>query len=128
MHTKLLMSLSALFMAILGFAATFAPQEILGHYGLSRGGPAVLLAQVAGALYLGFAVLNWTARANLIGGIYSHPVALGNFVHFGVVAIALLKVVAGGALRNGEIIVGATIYSAFAVWFGVVVFTHPGSK
>jgi hypothetical protein len=125
MQTKLLMTLSALFMGVLGLAASFGPLEILGHYGFSGGGPDVLIIQVAGALYLGFAILNWTARANLIGGIYSRPVALGNFMHFAVVAVVLLKAVTAGFR---EILVAAIIYSVFAVWFGLVVFTHPRSK
>lgn len=128
MNTKLLMTLSALFMAVLGVGASFAPQEILGHYGFRQGGLAVLLLQLVGALYLGFAILNWTARANLIGGIYSRPVALGNFVHFAVVALALLKIMTGGSLRSSEIVVGSIIYSGLAVWFGLIVFTHPRSK
>jgi hypothetical protein len=128
MNTKFLMTASALFMAGLGVAASFAPQEILGHYDSNHGAVAVLLIQVAGALYLGFAMLNWMARGNLIGGIYSRPVALGNFVHFAVVAVTLLKVMAGGSFRSTEIIVASTIYSAFAAGFGWVLFTSPRAQ
>jgi hypothetical protein len=125
MSTKILMTLSALFMATLGVAASFMPQELLAHYGSGPDGLAVLLVQVVGALYLGFAILNWTARANLIGGIYSRPVALANFLHFAVVAVTLSKAMIGGSSRTSELIVGSLIYSALAVWFGLVVFTHP---
>jgi hypothetical protein len=70
-------------------------------------------------------MLNWMARANLIGGIYSRPVAMGNFLHFAMVAIALLKALLGG-LRAQPILIGAVVvYSVFAVWFGLAVFTHP---
>jgi hypothetical protein len=127
MQTKLLMSLSALFMAVLGLGASFGPLEILGHYGFSGGGPDVLILQLAGALYLGFAILNWMARTTLIGGIYSRPVAVGNFMHFAVVAVTLLKAVSSG-FRSSEILVASIIYSVFAVWFGLVVFTHPSTK
>jgi hypothetical protein len=124
MKTKALMSLSAILMALLGIAASFLPQEILSYSGADPRDFGVLLVQVIGALYLGFAMLNWMARANLIGGVYSRPVAMGNFLHFAVVAVALLKALLGGA--SAEILlVGAVIYSAFAVWFGLVVFTHP---
>jgi hypothetical protein len=100
------------------------PQEILVHYGSSLDGRAVLVIQV-GALYLGFATLNWTARFNLIGGIYSRPVAFGNFAHFAVGAVTLLKALIGGSSRAIEIIVGSVIYSVLAIWFGLVLFTHP---
>jgi hypothetical protein len=125
MQTKLLMSLSALFMAVLGLGASFGPLAILGQFGFSGGGPDVLIIQVAGALYLGFAILNWMARANLIGGVYSRPVAVGNFMHFAVVAVVLLKAMNAG-FRG--LLAAAIIYSVFAVWFGLVVFTHPRSK
>ena len=125
MNTKLLMSLSAVFMAALGICATFLPQEILARAGCVCGGAGVLVIQVAGALYLGFAMLNWMARSNLIGGIYSRPVALGNLIHFAVVAITLAKAVAGSSLRTSETIAACIVYSAFALWFGLVVFIHP---
>lgn len=112
-------------MAALGICATFFPQEILARAGCACGGAGVVVIQITGALYLGFAMLNWMARSNLIGGIYSRPVAVGNLLHFAVVAITLLKVVIGGSLRTSEVIVGCVIYSLFAVCFGLVVFTHP---
>ncbi len=124
MNSRALMVSSALYMAVLGVMATFFPQEISAHAGARPEGLAVPIVQIAGALYLGFAALNWMARANLIGGVYSRPVALGNFVHFAVVAIALSKALIAEP-RALEIIVGAVAYSAFAVWFGLVLFTHP---
>jgi hypothetical protein len=124
MKTKALMTLSAILMALLGLAASFLPQEILSYSGAEPRGLGVLLIQVVGALYLGFAMLNWMARANLIGGVYSRPVAMGNFLHFAVVAVTLVKALAGG-MRGGPILAGAVLYAVFAVWFGLVVFTHP---
>lgn len=124
MNTKLLMSLSALFMAGLGIVASFLPQEIAAHFGTRPDVHVVLVIQIGGALYLAFAILNWMAKAVLIGGIYSRPVALGNFLHFAVVAIILLKALAGG-YRANEIIAGAAIYSLFGVWFGLVLFANP---
>jgi hypothetical protein len=128
MNTKLLMSLSAVFMAALGIAATFMPQEILARFGCPCGAVGVLLIQGLGALYLGFAMLNWMARSNLIGGIYSRPVAIGNLIHFAVLAITLAKAFVGGSLRTNETIAACVVYSAFAVLFGLVVFTHPIAK
>jgi hypothetical protein len=125
-HTKLLMRLSALFLGVLGLIASFMPQEILARYGTPSSALDILLIQVAGALYLGFAILNWMARDILIGGIYARPVALGNFLHFAVVTLTLWKSIGGGALRGHEIIAGAIVYSVFAAWFGLVLFGHPG--
>ena len=124
MNTRMLMGGSALFMAILGIAATFFPQEILGYLGTPSDGRQVLVVQVAGALYLGFAILNWLARGNLIGGIYSRPLALGNFLHFVVVAITLVRALFAGP-RTLDVVVGTVVYSVCALGFGIVLFTHP---
>jgi len=124
MNTRLLMSSSALFMAVLGVVGSFLPQESVAHLGAPPDPPVVLLIQIAGALYLGFAILNWLAKGVLIGGIYSRPLAFGNFLHFAVVAIILLKALLGG-FKPIEVIVGAAVYSLFGVWFGLVIFTHP---
>lgn len=127
MKTKALMTLSAMLMASGGIAASFLPQEILSYSGIDASGFEVLLVQVLGALYLGFAILNWMARGNLIGGVYSRPVAMGNFLHFAVVAVTLLKALLSGT-RAEIILAGAVVYSIFAVWFGLVVFTHPAKR
>ena len=84
MKTKLLMASSAAFMALLGLAASFLPHEIFSFVGSQPSGFPVLIIQVAGALYLAFAILNWMAKGVTIGGIYSRPIALGNFMHFAV--------------------------------------------
>lgn len=82
------------------------------------------MVQAAGALYLGFAMVNWMAKDNLVGGIYSRPVALGNFVHFLVFTMALLKVGFGAHGRMAVAVI-ASIYLLLTVWFGIVVFTSP---
>ena len=124
MNARILMYASALFMAILGVAASFFPQEILAYCGSRPEEPGVLLVQITGALYMGFAILNWMARGSLIGGIYGRPVALGNFLHFAVVTVVLLKALAAGQ-HAPEVVVGAVVYSVMGVWFGLVLFTSP---
>jgi hypothetical protein len=134
MHTKILMTLSAAFMAALGIAATFLPQEIASRFGAATASvPATLLIQIAGALYLAFALLNWTVRNSPIGGIYNRPVALANVVHFAIAAITLLKATlsySGSAALNHSpaLIISTVLYCAFAIWFGLVLTTHPIQK
>jgi hypothetical protein len=124
MKTKILMTASALFLFVLGITLTFLPQETLIYLGSGPAPLPVLLVQAAGALYLGFAFLNWTARGMLIGGIYNRPVSLGNFLHFAAGAAALVKGALGGH-TDGLVLSIAVIYLVLAVWFGKVVFTHP---
>ena len=118
------MTLSALAMGVAGVILSFLPHEISGYLHLTAGTIVdVLILQILGALYFGFAMLNWTARANLIGGIYSRPVAIGNLAHFIIGALALLK----GYSSSFELIVliMAMVYSGFAISFVMIFFIHP---
>jgi hypothetical protein len=124
MNTKLLMVSSAILMAIGGVLLQFLPHEISNYLGAPASGTSHLLFQLAGALYIGFAMMNWMAKTVLIGGIYARPLAMGNFVHFLVGALALLKY-AFASENAPPVWIAALIYSIFAVLFGFVFFTHP---
>ena len=124
MKTKLLIGISALSMAILGVISSFFPQEILVYSGSIPQDFGILLVQIIGALYIGFAILNWMSRANLIGGIYNRHIAMSNFFHFAIGGVVLLKSLMDGQ-NDVVIIVSAVVYSAFAISFGIVLFTHP---
>jgi len=116
------MTTSAVVMGIIGIVLTFAPQEFAHYFNLPVSSSIIL--QISGALYFGFAVINWTARANLIGGIYSKPLAMGNFAHFVIGGPTLVKF----AFHNsgpGYIWIAAIIYSIFAILFGYVSLTNP---
>ncbi|WP_026898985.1 hypothetical protein [Daejeonella oryzae] len=123
MNTKILMSASAVVLGLAGIFLSFFPLEVSAHLGLNQS--AVIVLQILGSLYLGFAMLNWTAKANLIGGIYSRPVAIGNFTHFMISAIALIKISFIGSGFT-YIWIAALLYSIFAILFAYVLFTHPG--
>jgi hypothetical protein len=122
MNTKLLMSISAVLLGIAGIALIFFPGEIQT---LMPGKVAsdTLLLQILGSLYFAFAMLNWMARGNLIGGIYSRPVAIANLTHFVIAGLTLLK--ATGDNHFMGIWVGGLIYLTLAILFGIVVYTHP---
>jgi hypothetical protein len=121
MNTRMSMRASAVFLCVLGIAATFAPQEILVRAGVRPVGLAVVLIQLAGALYLGFAVLNWMAQGNVIGGIYSRPVAVGNVAHFTIGGLGLMRFV---FVREHpvEVIFVTAGYVSFAVLFSLIAF------
>src|SRR5205085_8891061 len=124
MNTKSLMMSSSIITGFLGLIASFLPNEIMVYIGVTATKFPTLFVQITGALYLGFAMMNWMARTVLIGGIYARPLAMGNFMHFTVAALALLKSV---VVSSGSVCVwvATILYSVFAILFGIVVFKSP---
>lgn len=110
---------------IIGVLFSFVPDEAVSYLGWNS--ESAILFQLAGAMYFGFGMINWTARANLIGGIYGRPIALGNFTHAAIAGLALVKI----AMREGgsPAIVGfVVVYLLLAATFGYIFFTHPKLK
>jgi hypothetical protein len=125
MKTKLLMTSSALFCAIIGILLSFLPNEIAEYLSVEPTTITILFLKILSALYLGFAILNWMAKGTLIGGIYNRPIAIGNLMHFGVGAIALVKVISN-IQTHSEIIIFLTVfYVIFALLFAYVFKTNP---
>ena len=125
MNTKLIMTSCAIILAVMGLSLTFAPDEILTALNFDSSKSITLIFQLLGALYFAFAMVNWNMRTGTIGGIYNRPITLGNFTHFLIGALALVKSV----FSNQDlpvVIWGLTaFYLAYAVLFAVITFTHP---
>lgn len=124
MNTRILMTCSAAVMGVVGIVLSFMPDEV-GRY-IAGSEPSfinTLVLQLLGALYFAFAMINWTARGNLIGGIYARPISIGNLTHFMIGALALIKVV----FVKSELLtlIPAIVYAIFAICFAIVFFTHP---
>jgi hypothetical protein len=122
--TRSLMGVSALALGLLGLLGSFVPDQALGWLNAPASPALMLLVQVLGALYLGFAILNWMARGNLIGGIYSRPVAMGNLLHFVSGGLAMIKLLTH-APELQTLWPLALVYAIFAACFAVVLFRHP---
>ena len=123
MNTKIIMTGSAILMGMVGVALTFMPQEIATYFSFPTETSSVIVFQILGALYFGFAMTNWTAKASLIGGIYARPIAIGNLTHFIIAALALVKAYSSSFLL--ALLVLTCIYSLFAIAFAIIFFTHP---
>jgi len=128
MNTKLLMTISAIFMGLIGIGLSFIPDEILEITGYLPSNEIKLGLQLAGALYLGFAMTNWMAKAVLIGGIYSKPLCIGNFSHFFIASLALVKFMIRVGNFSIYMLILTIIYTVLAISFGYVLFTHPKQK
>ena len=125
MKTKLLMTSSAVFFGIIGILLSFLPNEIAEYLSVEPTIITILFLQILGALYLGFGILNWTAKGTLIGGIYNRPIALGNLMHFVVGAITLVKVISNIQTHTEIIIFLTVFYVIFALLFAYIIKTNP---
>jgi hypothetical protein len=125
MNTKSVMSISALVMGVTGILLSFMPHEIAGLIS-QQAVSYVVVFQVMGAMYFAFGMMNWTARANLIGGIYGRPIAIANLTHFVMGALALGKYYF--IIADQIILTAAIVYLVFAVVFAKIFFTHPVSE
>ncbi len=128
MNTKLLMTISSIFMGLMGIALNFIPKEILEALGQVPNETLSLSFQLTGALYFGFAMTNWMAKESIIGGIYSRPLSIGNFSHFAVAGLALAKTSIRGNITSSYIFTLTILYILFAILFGYVLFTHPSKR
>jgi len=126
MNTRILMTFSSMLMISTGLIFTFLPQEILRLMSAGNDNHLALILQLLGALYFSFGMLNWMAKANIIGGIYSRPIAIGNASHFFIGSMALLK----SASHSNEVFTWTAgfIYLVLAVLFGKVLYTHPAKQ
>jgi hypothetical protein len=120
--TRLLMTASAAVMGAAGIAGSFLPRELLTALGAAPDPILTAIVQLLAALWLAAAMTNWTAKGNAIGGIYGRPIAVGNFVHFGIGAITLGKLVAAGQTSRA-VLVAAGLYLLFAAAFAMVMFS-----
>ena len=125
MKTKLLMTSSALFCGIIGTLLLFLPIEIAEYLGVEPTIITILFLKILSAIYLGFGILNWTAKGSLIGGIYNKPIVLGNLLHFAVGAIELIKVISSIQTHREIIIFLTVFYVIFALLFAYVIKTNP---
>ena len=125
MNTKIVMTSSALFLATIGILLSSLPNEIVEYLNVEPNIITIVFLNIMSALYLGFGILNWMAKGTLLGGIYNRPIAIGNLMHFGVGAIALVKVVSN-IQTHSEIVISLTVvYVIFAILFVYIFRTNP---
>lgn len=121
------MTSSAIFLGVIGILLSFLPSEIITYLGVEPTIITTLFLKILSALYLGFGILNWMAKGSIIGGIYNRPIVIGNLMHFGVGAIALIKIVSHIEIHS-EIIISLTIlYMIFTILFTYIFKNNPAT-
>jgi hypothetical protein len=124
-YSKILMTISALFLGIMGIFLSFLPKEIINYLNINSNVITILLFQLIGALYLGFGILNWMLKGSRIGGIYNRPVLMGNLMHFLVGAMALIKIVSSIQAHSEIIIFLMIVYSTLSISFAILFKSNP---
>lgn len=125
MNTKLIMSVTAIFLVVISLSLTFAPDNVMHAFGIADSIIIRLVFQLLGAFYFAFAMLNWMAKGAIIGGIYNRPIAIANLSHFLIGGLALTKAVLGQNELPMIISVLAGVYMVAAGVFYVVMSRHP---
>lgn len=117
------MTAASFMLGVTGIALSFFPQEIsmILHAHITT--TLTIILQLLGALYFGFAMLNWMAKETLLGGIYGKPIVAGNVIHFVIGALALIKVLSQD--QRLIVLVASIVYAVFAVMFSVVMYRNP---
>ncbi len=126
-NTKIVMTVSSLVLGLAGLFLLFSPHEVGAALGVPLIHPLPVLVQLAGALYLALALMNWTAKDSVIGGIYARPISLANFTHFfvGTLVLARAQIAQEGQLATVGMLIG---YMVFAILFGWLVFGATGLR
>lgn len=112
-------------LGLLGLLTLFIPETILTTFGAPTATPLPLLVQLLGGGYFAFALMDWTAKDGAIGGIYARPISLGNFTHFFIGGLLLLKYQLSNPLSI-PILVLLLVYGVFGGVFWWLVFKHTG--
>lgn len=125
MNTKLIMTLTAILLTIVGLALSFAPDMVMRSLDLSSSAIVMLIIQLLGGAYFAFAFLNWMAKGALIGGIYNKPIAIGNLTHFVLAGLALTKAVLNNPKLPVIFSILAGCFVILACLFGAIISRHP---
>lgn len=80
---------SSLWLAVLGGGLLFFPSVCADLLSLPDGSARAL--PLVGGGQLGFAMMNWTGRSAVYGGIYGRPIVVGNFANAVITSSALMR-------------------------------------
>jgi len=128
MNTRIIMASSAVVLAAIGIGLMFLPEETLAYLNIGTSKSLLLILQLLGGLYFGFAMLNWMSQWSLIGGIYNKPVSVANFAQFFIGGMALIKDMTSNPEMPGVFWIIAVVYIVYAAIFGWLFYNQPASK
>jgi hypothetical protein len=124
-NTRLIMTVSSLFLCLLGIVLSFLPNEMAVYMGMENSKIIQLVLQITGAQYFAMGMLNWMTKNSTIGGIYNRPVSIANFTHYMIGALALIKGLLSSPGLPVIFWILAVLYIVFAVVYGFIFNRNP---
>lgn len=125
MNTKLMLSVSAFILALIGIVLIFAPEYVLKAALIPETLLSSLIIQVLGGTYFALALLNWMSKGAIIGGIYNRPMVLANLAHYLIGGLAFAKAALQHPAQPLFIAVFAFLYIFMAGVFLYLMNKHP---
>ena len=120
-----LLVVAAVIAAVFGVAFVLASGPLLAIYGITLDKAGMLVAQLFGALLIGFAVLNWFAR-NVTDPEARQAVVLGNLAG-DVVGFVVILIGQLAGIANALGWANVALYLLLALGFAYVQFMQPRS-
>jgi hypothetical protein len=112
---------------VAGIALLFAPDVLLPRLVPGYPEAALWLGQLLGAAWLGMAILNWSNRSTLLGGIYGRPVVAANLAVYLVSSLVLFRT-SGRAGFSSVLWTLAAATAVLAIAYAVLLFRGPLSR
>jgi hypothetical protein len=116
MKVRLFFTIAAIVMLVFGLAFLIAAAWTMNLFGITLDNSGVLMTQLLGAAFLGFAVVNWMARQFAVPEDVHH-IIVGNFIANAVGFVVTLWQKLNG-LGNGWSWLPIALYLLFALAFG----------
>jgi hypothetical protein len=116
MSPKILLTSAALVYVIIGIVLLFFPDEIVMW--ISADATAVIPLQLTSAGLLSLAMLNWTGRSAIYGGIYGRPILLANLMFTTIFSATLIRAVSDkviGSAAWGLVVLFSLLVLAFFI-------------
>ena len=114
MNSRMVLVSSAVVLLAAGLVLNFAPDETAAWLGAPPSPVVSTILQLLSATLLGMGFLNYFSRANMMGGIYGRPLALGNLLMFAISALTLVRGSHGSTILLVAAAVSAVLALAFA--------------
>lgn len=123
-----LLSFSAGYNALLGLLTSFLPEEILIALNVPANPISIVLIQILGAFFIGFAMINYLAKSSPIGGIYNKAILMGNIAYHCIATIVFIKFVLSDNLYAEVVIVLTAMYLILGAGFLRLNFVMPKAQ